>query len=699
MQQPKPAATLPQLVLILLVGFLLSACTAAPASTPTLLPPAASATQPPAAAFTPAPSPQPSQTPPPSASPTLLPGETPPAPPLRFVVIGDYGEAGQPLQEVAALIKSWVPDLILTVGDNNYPEGAAETIDANIGQYFSEYIYPYQGQYGPGGEVNRFFPALGNHDLNTDGGQAYFDYFSLPGNERYYDFTAGPVHFFALNSDWREPDGIGALSAQAEWLRQGLAASTLPWQIVYFHVAPYSSGYYGSEPALQWHFGEWGADAVLTGHEHHYERLLVDGLVYFINGLGGGARYPLDEQPLPETQRRFRDDHGAMLVEATADSLSFQFVTRLGQVIDSYQISKDTAAPAATTVPPAAQLPAPDAFTWQPFVSGLSRPVGLVPAADDSGRLFALEQAGRIRVIESASPLDEPFLDITERVGSSSNEQGLLGLAFHPDYANNGFFYLNYTDKQGNTVIARYSVGEDPNRADPESEQRLLYASQPYPNHNGGHLEFGSDGLLYIGLGDGGSAGDPQGNAQNPGSLLGKLLRLDVDDPAAAPEIYALGLRNPWRFSFDPANGDLYIADVGQNQWEEVNYLEAGAPAGANFGWDYREASYPFEGIPPAGLSLVEPVAEYDHSQGCSITGGVVYHGARFPALNGVYLYADYCSGVTWGLLRTADGGWLNAQIMRNPSGANPVAFAQNSAGNLFMSSRDNGVVYKLAVP
>lgn len=272
-------------------------------------------------------------------APTDTPTSTPTPAPLRFAVIGDYGEGSQGEQDVAAMVKGWNPDFIITVGDNNYPSGAAETIDERIGKYYGDYIYPYAGAYGPGASVNRFFPTLGNHDLDIAGGQAYFDYFTLPGNERYYDFVAGPVHFFALNSDSREPDGVSRNSIQAQWLQAGLAASTTPWQIVYFHTAPYSSGYHGSVEWMRWPFAEWGADAILAGHDHVYERLLVDGIPYFTNGLGGGPIYYFTILD-PHSQVRYADDYGAMLATIDAAQATLQFVDRSGQVIDLYTVVK-----------------------------------------------------------------------------------------------------------------------------------------------------------------------------------------------------------------------------------------------------------------------------------------------------------------------------------------------------------------------
>jgi len=339
----------------------------------------------------------------------------------------------------------------------------------------------------------------------------------------------------------------------------------------------------------------------------------------------------------------------------------------------------ETAAPTDPVTPPEPEgaddvtsLPDPSGYTWAGVAEGLIGPIGLTTAGDGSGWLYVIEQPGRIRIIESGELVDSPFLDIRDRVGDQGNEQGLLGLAFHPDYQENGFFFVNYTDLNGDTVVARYQVSEDPDQADPHSETVVLTLSQPYKNHNGGQVSFGPDGYLWIGTGDGGSAGDPQNNAQNLDVLLGKLLRIDVDQlPYSIPEenpfgneIWAYGLRNPWRFTHDPATAELYIADVGQNQWEEVNYLPADAEPGANFGWNYREGAHPFEGTPPADAVLIDPVAEYSHPTGCSVSGGAVYRGSM-PAWQGVYLYADYCSGLVWGLVQDADGNWQSEVLFR----------------------------------
>jgi len=262
---------------------------------------------------------------------------------IRFAVIGDYGSDSKEEETVSEMVKGWQPDFIITVGDNNYSVGARVTIDRNIGQYFHEYIYPYEGEYGDGADVNRFFPVLGNHDWITSKARAYLDYFSLPGNERYYDFVWGPVHFFALDSSANEPDGIGISSLQAAWLRSALADSTSPWKIVYIHHPPYSSGdVHGSTKAIQWPYEEWGADAVLAGHDHVYERIMQGGFPYFVNGLGGRSRYDFGEA-LPGSEVRYQENYGAMLVEASEVSIKFEFYA-LGDenptLIDSYTITR-----------------------------------------------------------------------------------------------------------------------------------------------------------------------------------------------------------------------------------------------------------------------------------------------------------------------------------------------------------------------
>lgn len=279
---------------------------------------------------------QPSPTP--SPEPTLTPSPTP-VPVVRFAVIGDYGTAGPGLAAVSEMIDSWDVDFIITTGDNNYPIGSPDTIDENIGQYFHQYISPYIGDYGAGADQNRFFPTLGNHDWLWQSAQPYLDYFELPGNERYYNFEWEFIDFYALDSDTAEPDGIGQNSIQAAWLEEKLAASTAAWQIVYFHHSPYSSGYNGPVTYMRWPFKTWGADLVFSGHDHHYERLQVDGLTYIVQGLSGGQRYPLGEIA-PESQVRFAGEFGALLVKATPTQIDISFITISGEVIDQYILTQ-----------------------------------------------------------------------------------------------------------------------------------------------------------------------------------------------------------------------------------------------------------------------------------------------------------------------------------------------------------------------
>jgi len=361
------------------------------------------------------------------------------------------------------------------------------------------------------------------------------------------------------------------------------------------------------------------------------------------------------------------------------------------------------ASPLATEIPPATEaavntsaFPIPFLYEWRYIAGGLNRPVDIQSAYDGSGRLFVIEKFGKIRIYENGKILDTPFLDITDRVNDSGNEMGLLGLAFHPDYEHNGFFYVNYTGTGGNTFISRFQASGD--IADPNSETILLKIDQPFANHNGGAVVFGPDGYLYLGLGDGGLAGDPFKNGQNKNVLLGKILRIDVnrgnpyDIPSDNPfgnEVWDYGLRNPWRLSFDRASGDLWIGDVGQGKWEEIDYLAAGSTGGANFGWSIMEGNHGYDGDPQPGLML--PVAEYSHDFGCSVTGGYVYRGAM-PAWDGVYFYGDYCTGLIWGLIRS-NGSWQNQQLFQ--TGVTITSFGEDEAGELYLAS-DNGNIYML---
>jgi glucose/arabinose dehydrogenase len=296
------------------------------------------------------------------------------------------------------------------------------------------------------------------------------------------------------------------------------------------------------------------------------------------------------------------------------------------------------------------------------IATGLATPVDVQVAPGDRSRLFVVEQTGRIRIVRAGGAVAAtPFLDIASRVGTGG-ERGLLGLAFHPAFAQNGRFFVNYTDRDGDTHIAEFRAGAGMDTADPSTERLVLFVAQPFANHNGGALAFGPDGMLYIALGDGGSGGDPLGNGQSLMTQLGKILRVDVDrgSPFAIPAdnpfagranalgtIWAYGLRNPWRIAFDRLTGDLYIGDVGQNALEEVNVGLAARRGGENYGWNVMEGTRcfrPASGCPTAGLT--PPVVEYGHGDGCSITGGVVYRGCRMPGYHGTYFYADFCTGM-----------------------------------------------------
>jgi tartrate-resistant acid phosphatase type 5 len=268
---------------------------------------------------------------------TFIPSATPTPGGVSFAVIGDYGEGNQAEADVANLIQSWSVDFIITVGDNNYPTGSHDTIDAHIGQFYHSYIYPYHGGFGPGAEKPLFFPTLGNHDWDSGRAQAYLDYFELPGNERYYDFIQGPVHFFALDTDSREPDGVGRSSIQAQWLHDQLAASTSTWNVVYGHHPPYTSGVRGPVDWMRWPFKEWGATVYLCGHDHFYERLEVDGMLYIIDGLGGGPIYDFGLTG-QGSQFRYNKDYGALLVRADESQITFQFINRSGQILDASQL-------------------------------------------------------------------------------------------------------------------------------------------------------------------------------------------------------------------------------------------------------------------------------------------------------------------------------------------------------------------------
>jgi len=364
--------------------------------------------------------------------------------------------------------------------------------------------------------------------------------------------------------------------------------------------------------------------------------------------------------------------------------------------------------------------------------TGLTNPLYVTHAPGDTSRIFVVEQragsVGRIRIIDLATDdlLPTPFLSISPV--STASEQGLLGLAFHPDYDNNGFFYVYYTNAGGATVISRFSVTGDPNIADPGSEQIVLTFSQPFANHNGGWIGFGPDGYLYIASGDGGSGGDPGNRAQNINNLLGKMLRIDVDGddfpgsstqnyaiPADNPfvgiaglnEIWAYGLRNPWRNSFDRETGDLFIADVGQNNWEEINFQAASSDGGENYGWRCYEGNTPFNtgGCPPPA-ELVFPFHVYSISgfsnPNCSITGGYVYRGCAMPDLRGAYFFGDFCSGFVWSLEYDGENvsNFVNRTSQLTPSGQSTQqwisSFGEDAKGELYICYLFTGQVWRI---
>jgi glucose/arabinose dehydrogenase len=327
-----------------------------------------------------------------------------------------------------------------------------------------------------------------------------------------------------------------------------------------------------------------------------------------------------------------------------------------------------------------------------PVASGFSAPVYVTAPRGEPGRLYVVEQGGLIRVVEKGKIRAQPFLDV-RRLISSGGERGLLSVAFHPSYAKNRRFYVDYTDRNGDTRVVEYR--SNGRTAIPGSARQLLFVKQPYANHNGGQLQFGPDGKLYVGMGDGGSGGDPDNNGQNLSTQLAKLLR--TDPLRVSWEIAGYGLRNPWRFSFDRASGDLYIGDVGQNAWEEIDYRPRGAPP-ANFGWARYEGAHDYSDVALVGNApLVFPITEYSHDDGCSVVGGFVYRGSAVPEARGRYFYGDSCSGRVWSL--TVRGGKATGvrveRFTVTGSGYGLVSFGEDARGELYLVSLA-GRVYRL---
>lgn len=376
------------------------------------------------------------------------------------------------------------------------------------------------------------------------------------------------------------------------------------------------------------------------------------------------------------------------------------FALARAQEVDDYiDISRD-------------QGPNPAAIKLTQVADRFKRPLFVTHAADGSNRLFLVEQVGRVWILRDGVRTTEPFLDLSKLISRSAQtesftEQGLLGLAFDPAFSDNGAFFVNYTDRNGGTVVARYLVDPgDPDIADSASGQIIFQLSQPYANHNGGHIEFGPDGYLYIALGDGGAANDPLGAGQNRQLLLGSILRIDVanappyaippdnpfvGDAAARAEIWAYGLRNVWRFSFDRLTGDMYMADVGQNQWEEINFQPADSAGGENYGWNVWEGTHIFAG--GTAPNHVPPIFEYSHSFGCSVTGGNIYRGAAIAELEAVYLFGDWCSGRIWGSWRDRDLNWHTDELMN--TGMPIGSFGEDEAGEVYVIDY-GGTLYRI---
>jgi glucose/arabinose dehydrogenase len=321
---------------------------------------------------------------------------------------------------------------------------------------------------------------------------------------------------------------------------------------------------------------------------------------------------------------------------------------------------------------------------------GLEAPVDVTSTPSEPDRLYVVEQPGRIRTIDRGRLSPRPFLDITDGV-QAGGEQGLLSVAFHPDHESNRLFYVDYTDLNGDTRVVEFQSRDG---ADSARKRELLFVDQPYANHNGGQLAFGPDGRLYVGMGDGGGGGDPEERAQNLSERLGKLLSLDVDAPGSEWRIEGYGLRNPWRFSFDRQTGDLWIGDVGQGEWEEIDHTPRDSPGLENYGWDVYEGSHRFEDEEPSSEGrLVMPVAEYSHEHGCSVTGGFVYRGEAISAAQGRYFYGDYCTGNVWSL---SLGRGAAAEVRRHAFKVPALSsFGEDASGELYLVSIE-GKIFRL---
>lgn len=385
-------------------------------------------------------------------------------------------------------------------------------------------------------------------------------------------------------------------------------------------------------------------------------------------------------------------------------------------------VAAPSATAAATSEPQASEPPSPTPSSAGPFdpervaldlelvTDGLVAPLALAHAGDGSGRLFVLEQRGQVRIVRDGELIGTPFLNVGDRI-TSGGERGLLGIAFHPAYPDDPRFFVNYTDLEGDTVVSSFEVAGDPDRADADSETVLLRIDQPFANHNGGALAFGPDGFLYISTGDGGAGGDPLDSGQRLDTLLGKILRIDVDgasgdrrygipddnpfagDGAVEPEIWHFGLRNPWRMSFDRATGDLWIGDVGQNEWEEVDVARAGE-SGLNFGWNRVEGPDCFEPPQCDESEFVPPVTHYGHDLGCSVVGGIVYRGTAQPILTGGYIYADYCGGTMWVLDAAGEGETGGERVL--DADRDISAIGEDEAGEPYVTDHGDGELLRI---